>query len=241
MENLNFNHQNVTRKDILTFSPLYYRMLKEIKNKLGENTVADLFLGRVSDTGISIAETTKFFGVVFVNENQIKAYYYHDHYSADGEPLPIEKTIRFDNPFGEIPILPGYEKLPKFFLIGDELELYQAFLKQVKNFLPDKLGKNIQLRYKNDDGTLSVIHGTVVEVNKSNILMNDYHETLIHEGKTVTANILENRTKNHRFISGNGYLCFVGNPIFSKNTNRFDDGEVFGKENTWNSFVQNIA
>lgn len=227
------NYPDTMRKNIVVFSSLYKRMVDEIKTKLIGKTSISLFLGRISDTGISVTPSpVDFFNISQPAEDMIVVSYYGDHYDSQDRKIPIEKTIRFDNPFGEIPILPGYEQIPKFFVIGEELEQYRKFISEVREGLPNYVGQDIQLCYQNDNGSVSVIEGTLREVNRGNIFMDDYQEFLVIDNKSIKVDLLVNRKKNHRFISEAGYLFELCSTTFNKK-NMHDEGEIFGQEKTW--------
>ena len=240
MKHLIFNAYPATmRNDIVNFSAIYKRMIAEIKKKLIGQTTINLHLGRITDAGVSISPSVQYFDVIEAG-NMIKAKYYGDHYAENDDKLPIEKTIRFDNPFGEIPVLPGYEQIPKFFLIGDGMSSYRAFVNEAREILSEEIGNKVQLRYKNDDGTFSVIEGIIKEVNKGNIFMEDYHEILVKDNKSLKVDLLSSRNKNHRFISEKGYLCGVCPPIFNEK-DKYDDGQVFGESQVWNFEKEQLA
>lgn len=240
MKNLIFKNYFLTmRKDIVRFSQSYNSMINDIKAALLGRTTIKLSLGRISDTGVNISPVTSFFNVVKNSLTTITASYYGEQYNESGDDkIPITKTIRFDNPFGEIPILPGYEKT-QVFLIGEDLESYQAFINQTRETLVDEVGKDIQLCYKNDDGSFSVIEGTLKEVNKGNIFLEDYCEILVVDNKSTRVELLVSREKNHRFISERGFLFSVSSAFFNKE-NMMDDTQIFGYEPTWNFLIEKI-
>ncbi len=225
------------RKDFVTFSVLYDNMIEEIKSLLAISTTIDLHLGRIIDSGISVGPEISFFDVMIIDENTIKAKYYGDLLGYENEKLPQEKTIRFDNPLGDIPVLPGYEQMPKFFNFGEGLEFYETFIREIREALSNEIGNCIQLCYRNDDCSLSLIRGTIKEVNKGNILMEDYDECLVIDNKSASGPSIKLRLKNHRFISENGYLCEISRAFFDK-TEKYlvDDGLAFGEQVTWNFF-----
>ncbi len=227
------------RNGIVNFSSIYKRMIDETKKKLIGQTTISLHLGRITDAGVSISPSVNYFDVVETG-NMIKAKYYGDHHGNNDEKIPIEKTIRFDNPFGEIPVLPGYEQLSKFFLIGDDMESYRVFINEAREILSQEIGSKVQLRYKNDDRTFSVIEGFIKEVNKGNIFMEDYHEILVKDNKSVKVDLLQKRNKNHRFISEKGYLCWIC-PAFFNEEDKYDEGEVFGEKEVWNFETQQLV
>lgn len=239
MNNLIFDDYPFTlRKDIVTFSPTFLSMAEEIK-ELAKSGSIDLFIGRITDSGITISEEPiKFFDVTQPKDGQLKV-----HYPSDVEGLDKQqKILRLDNLFGEIPILPGYDQFAKFFSIGEELEAYKNFIDDARELLKGRIGKPIQLRYKNDfeeddskkeNNSFSAVEGIVKEVNKGNILMQDYKEILVINNRTVTPKDVS-RNKNHRFVSEKGYLCSISPPYFSKVAAGFDNGEAFGQDPTWN-------
>ncbi len=231
MKPLTFPDYHTTgQAGIVTFTPFYERMIKEIKMKLNESKTIDLYLGRLSDTGFSVEpKITHFFDVQKgENQNEFKVSYYGDYFDTTDQKLPIQKTIRFDNPFGEIAILPGYETMPKFFEIGKDLQSYQNFITAVREMLNEEIGNCIQLCYKNQDGSYSVVHGELIQVNKGNIFMEDYNEIKVINNQTVSGGpLLHSRKKNHRFVSQNGYLFAVNIPCFQKGL-PVDDGQVYG-------------
>lgn len=246
MKQLTFSgYEKTTRTSIVTFSHFYYEMIEEIKSQIESSKEIDLCVGRITDTGVSISEPIHFFNLELIAGDKsistLKAEYYGDHIGLDDSKLPIGKTFRFDNPFAEILISPRYVNLAEFFSFGERYESYGKFTSATKMMLINEFGNNIELHYKNDDGTFSVVCGMLLEVNKGNILMSDYLEILVgKDNKTVTSNQLFNRNKNHRFISENGYLCHAG-PTNFKNTNLQDNAgvvlsdlnEVFGEKCVW--------
>lgn len=219
----------VKRADLLTFSKTYRRMIAELQ--ANKNDSIELRLGRITDTGINISDLKRF--SVERREESMLHVTYNDPQYEDTQ----HKTIRFDNVFGEIPILPGYENMPKFFRVGEEFATYQQFIQEVKDVLLPRIGNSVSLIYKNDDNSLSVIEGVLKEVNKGNIFMQDYRETKIFDEKTVSVNIGFERNKNHRFISENGFLFRVSGPIFGK-LPAIDTGEEFGNEKSWKFLFQ---
>lgn len=241
MKHLIFSgYPNTRRTSIVTFTPFCQNMFKELKSNLQIKDEMSFSLARITDTEVSVGKEIQFFDMKFVDEDTIEASYYDDHRGHDDELMPIKKIIRLDNPFGEIPVLPGYEQLRKFFLVGEGFHQYNLFIEEVKEILSGQIGNDIQLRYKNDDKSFSVIHGTLKEVNKGNIFMEDYHELLVKDNKSINAVILVNRKKNHRFISEKGYLCWVCPALFDK-TDRLDNGEVFGDKTVWNFLTEEIV
>lgn len=234
MKKLIFSGYATTQRgNIVTLSPFYQSMAEEIKSKISKNESLELSLGRITDTGFVIAPAVKFFDFTEdeKNKNILNASYYGEYVGPGDKKIKMEKTIRFDNPLGEIPILPEYQQLPKFFLVGEELEHYKNFINEAREMLSNEIGSDVQLQYKNDDGTFSVVHAAVKEVNKGNIFTEDYNEILVVDNKSNTVNILFERKKNHRFISQIGYLIGVCPPIFEKG-HVTDDG-IFGQEKLW--------
>lgn len=230
------------RTSIVTFSPTHQRMVKELKSYLQVNDKMSFSLGRITDTEISVGKEIQFFDIVSVDENTIKANYYGDHRGANEELIPMEKIIRLDNPFGEIPVLPGYEQLRKFFLVGEGFHPYNTFIAEVRETLINEIGNGVQLWYKNDDGSFSVIDGTLKEVNKGNIFMEDFYETLVRNNRPVSQEPLLRRKKNHRFISLKGYLCGACSSTLPMDDSRLiDDGKVFGQEATWDFTISEIV
>jgi hypothetical protein len=229
------------RKDIVTFSPTFISMAEQIKELSKKGTI-ELYLGRINDSGINITTgLIKFFKITQLDENKLRVHYLSDIEEADKQKATLEKTIRFDNLFGEIPVLPGYDQMLKFFSIGEELEAYRNFIYDARELLREKIGEPIQLCYKNDfdeddndkkNNSFSVIEGIVKEVNKGNIFMHDYKEILVINNATVTPENVS-RNKNHRFISEKGYLCSIFPPRFFSDESGFDDGKSFGQEATW--------
>ncbi len=233
-------YPNTQRTNIVTFSALYNIMVEEIKGRLKGKNIISLCLGRISDIGLSIEEAVNFFNVVFINENTLQADYYGDFHDANDQKLPQKKIIRLDNAFGEIPILPGYEQTKKFFDIGEGLELYKTFIGEIRSALSKEIGNFVQLCYKNDDETFSVIDGIIKEVNKGNILMEDFREVLVKDNKSLRVDVFVKREKNHRFISEKGYLFSVSNSLLNS-SNLHDDGEVFGEEKCWPFLIETAA
>ncbi len=231
MRNIEFSgYENVSRLQLVNFSPGYLGMLTDLRLNIRENQTMNLCLVRITDVGVSVSPPINFSNLS-MEGNFIKGTYFDDHYQTDeGQKIPQTKTIRLDNPFGEVPIIPGWQA-SKLFIFGEGLDEYQSFIEEARNGLLTELGKPIQLTYKNDDGSFSVVGGLLNIVNRGNIDVQDYYEILVVENKTVSANSLDRR-KNHRFISENGFLVMVG-PAFAK-PNSMDTGEVFGIEKFWN-------
>lgn len=227
-------YENIYRKDILILSPEFYLMIDGLKSVLMEKKGVALRLGRISDQGVSMSDPINFFDINF-DEDILKMSYFGDHHDSTGEnALKETKSIRLDNPFGEIPILGSFkeDECLVFWNLGDNLLGYKDFIKESRNLLKGHIGEKVQLSYKNDDGTFSVVIGFLKEVNKGNILMEDTYEVLVKENKTSTASTLLRRLKNHRFVSENGYLVSVSSP-FSSQPAGFDDGLTFGESPTW--------
>jgi hypothetical protein len=243
MKQMTFNNYPTTgREDIVTFSEEGQAMLQLIDDMVNAGRVNfHLKIARITDTDVSVSEVINFFSVSRRTEKDkkhiIDAYHYTDHFDEMDQLIPIKKEIRLDNPFGEIPILPGYEypQIKNFLKFGEGLEEYQTFMKEVRESLISEIGNEVRLVYKNDDGTFSVIEGKLIEVNRSNFLMEDYKELLVKDNKTFKSEDLA-RQKNHRFISENGYLMQAGPAFFKKTTSTniiSDEGETFSTP-TWN-------
>lgn len=243
MKQIIFNDYTSTlRGDILTFSPTALSMFQQIKEKLLRSNKIELHIGRIIDTGVYVnPKPIKFFDITQPAENQLKVHYLSDIEGEDRKKMVLEKTLRFDNPLGEIPVLPGYDQTPKFFSIGDELGAYRNFIDDARELLRNEIGNPIQLCYKNDfeeidtdkkNNSFSIIEGNLKEVNKGNIFTNDYKEILLINNTTVKPENVS-RDKNHRFISEKGYLCAIFPPNFPRDDAAFDDGKVFGQEPIW--------
>jgi hypothetical protein len=242
MKQIIFNeYPSTLRGDILAFSPTALSMFEEMKNELRKRDTIELYIGRISDTGIFISPgPTNFFNVTMPESNQLKVHYLSDIEDAGKQKMKAEKIIRLDNPLGEFPILSGYEEYPKFFVVGEELQHYKVFIEEARESLRCEIGNLIQLCYKNDItekypmGTFSAIEGRLKEVNKGNILMEDNREFLIIDNKVVKDDQCSKRMKNHRFVSENGFLISAGNAMFSAEPH-YDDGYIPGENKSpWN-------
>jgi hypothetical protein len=208
-------------------------MFNLIREKISRQNFISLSLGRLTDSSFEVVPAINFSSVGLVDNNIIEALYYDQHHCDEsGNLIAQKKVIRLDNPLAELPILPNYKGDSKFFTIGEELSSYRQFIKESREYLLTMIGQDITLYYKNDDLSISMVSGSLTEVNKSNIFMNDFHELLVKDNKTVRVEILS-RPKNHRFISQNGYMFQVTPAIFEK-CQMYDGGEVFGIEKVWN-------
>lgn len=229
---LDFNERK--REDLLVFSETYKKMIQELFLCLSVGKTIELYLGRISDTGIEIGSSTRFL-ITGIEQNL-----FHTEYISPTHEEVQKKTIRTDNVLGELPILPGYEKMPKFFKLGEGFKAYTEFVDEVRTNLKKEVGENITLVYRNDDGSFSLIEGKLKEVNKGNIFMQDYREMTVQHGKSCQITIGLSRNKNHRFVSQTGFLCKVMPEIFG-NDQITDDGEVFGvEEKVWNFLYEKV-
>lgn len=218
------NFGELSRRDFLVFTSAYVLMTKEIISLLAVGKTIKLCLARITDQGMSFSKPT-LFTVLAVSPSMFEVSYPDEGY----EELRT-KTIRLDNVLGEIPVLPGFKEVI-FLDIGTFFENYKLFIAQVKIFFRHHEKECISLVYKNDDGSYSVIDGTIKKVNEGNYEMADSREILVRDNKTVRVDLLS-QNKYHRFISENGFLCQVS-LAHSPNISAVDDGEVFGEEVLW--------
>jgi hypothetical protein len=223
---IDFDHRSTLRSDLVIFSKWYPPAADTIKGFLSTGLVVNLRLARISDTGTIVSPVTYFFGAVRISDDQYECMYYDDFCDEVGEKISRKKILRFDNPLGEIPVFESVVECSHFFSVGEKFLAYKKFLSMVRIALRASIGEDVSLYYKNDDGTMSIIHTTILEVNKGNIFCDDFHER--HEGSdgsTITAVIPVHRKMHHRFISQHGFLCAIRPPFFTRKSVH-DDGLV---------------
>jgi hypothetical protein len=197
-------------------------MLELLKTKIittNDNESFPLALGRVKDEHFQVRD----FFFAGVTEAYINHFVVKIKSDIEGGSPYVNQTIRFDNILGDIPVLPGYENI-KLVEFGTSIREYQEFQNEVRTYMGNNINKNLALHYQNDDGTISIVHTTVFEVNKSNFLGDDFWESK-ETNKLDISHFQRSGKKYHRFISENGFLFKAD--YSSVAPNQQDDGYVF--------------
>ncbi len=222
MNTVIFKDDIAGRLNLVSFTDAYKEHQEIIKLMVIPGSQVNLKLLRLNDETVDVVGG-RAFKVIEVLPNGFEAEYIDPSY----EPPERRKTIRFDNPLGEIPVLPDFNG--HAICVGLALQGYHRFINDVREEIARNIGRVVVFHYKNDDGSVSEVECFINEVNRSNFYGQDICERRIVNGKTV-AFCGNPGMKHHRFISLNGFLFKIVVTTRTEYEYVHDDGEVFGEK-----------